>query len=155
MRYFPGGLLALILAGAVAACLASPLLYGQVPGGGNDPLAVWRETSPGMSTNAALAFYRLRSSSTAPNALHPRFQSGTNSQNSSGYYRSAPRGTGQRGIGSAAAGLPDYGLSSTRYATSKPFDGIQPAPTAFERYWPFLLEGRQDPHTGVIIWSLP
>jgi hypothetical protein len=32
---------------------------------------------------------------------------------------------------------------------------MRPAPTAFERYWPLLLEGREDPETGVVIWSIP
>ena len=156
MRNIPGGLIGFILAGAVAAFLASPLVYGQgTSGGGHDPLAMWRDTSPGMSTNAALAFYRLRSSSAAPNAIHPRLQSGANNRRAGGYYPSNQYQPNQRGVGAASSGLPGYGLSSSRYATSKPFEEVRPAPTAFERYWPLLLEGRQDPHTGVIIWSLP
>lgn len=148
MRYLPAGLIGLILAGAVAACLSSPQLYGQGNAGGNDPLAMWRETSPGMSTNAALAFYRLRSSSTAPNVLHPRLQ--PNGGNSSAYFPGA-----RRGPSAPATHLNGFYPPSSRQATSKPFEGVRPAPTAFERYWPLLLEGRQDPHTGVIIWSLP
>ncbi|TWU28214.1 hypothetical protein [Bythopirellula polymerisocia] len=155
MKYLPSDLIGLILAGSVAACFASPFLYGQGSPPGNDPLAMWRETSPGLSSNAALAFYRLRSSSTAPSVLNPRLQPGAKNQQSTGYYPSATRGRGQQGIASSSTGRPGYGLTPTRYATGKPFEGIRPAPTAFERYWPLLLEGRQDPHTGVIIWSLP
>jgi hypothetical protein len=39
--------------------------------------------------------------------------------------------------------------------TGKPFSNVRPAPTAFERYWPLLLEGREDPKTGVVIWYIP
>ncbi len=43
----------------------------------------------------------------------------------------------------------------SRLPTQKPFANLERPPTAIERYWPLLLEGRQDPETGLIIWQLP
>ena len=43
----------------------------------------------------------------------------------------------------------------SRLPPEKPFDNLQPQPNAFERYWPLMLQGYQDPKTGIIIWSLP
>ncbi len=59
-----------------------------------------------------------------------------------------------------AASLPGQGAQRyfpgvSRLPTQKPFANLERPPTALERYWPLLLEGRQDPNTGLIIWSLP
>ncbi len=43
----------------------------------------------------------------------------------------------------------------SRSPTQKPFADVEPQPNALQRYWPLLLEGREDPNTGLIIWSLP
>ncbi|MGI9430524.1 MAG: hypothetical protein ACR2NM_17825 [Bythopirellula sp.] len=43
----------------------------------------------------------------------------------------------------------------SRLPAEKPFANIQPEPTGLQRYWPLLLEGREDPNTGLIIWTLP
>ncbi|WP_168205064.1 hypothetical protein [Bythopirellula goksoeyrii] len=146
MRKLPSGLIGILLAGTVAACLLSQQLYGQSPAGGNDPLARWRATSPGMSTNAALAFYRLGGASPASNSRHPRFQPSTTATSQPAYYPSSPRGTGLPATG--------YSPSASRQAVSKPFEGLQPAPTAFDRYWPLMLRGEQDPKSGFIYWSI-
>jgi hypothetical protein len=45
------------------------------------------------------------------------------------------------------------GLNSP--SPSKPFANVRPAPNAFERYWPFLLEERENPRTGNVILTLP
>jgi hypothetical protein len=50
---------------------------------------------------------------------------------------------------------PGYPSSSYTQRVGKPFENARPAPTAFERYWPLMLEGRQDPKTGVVIWYMP
>ena len=52
-------------------------------------------------------------------------------------------------------GAPHYYPGVSRLPTQKPFANVQHPRNAVERYWPLLLEGREDPHTGVIIWSLP
>jgi hypothetical protein len=146
MKYIPPGLIALLMAGAVAACLASHRVYGQALPPGSNPVDVWRESSQGMSSNAALAFYRLRNNSTVPTPLHPRFQNG------------AGASLHVNGQSTPAGSLaPFSGRQTTVYRqpTGKPFENVRPAPTAFERYWPLMLEGRQDPKTGLIIWSLP
>ncbi|MDZ4657259.1 MAG: hypothetical protein SH868_06725 [Bythopirellula sp.] len=159
MKNLPPGLIALLLAGAVAVCLASQSLYGQGvygqqgtlpyrPGmaGRPDAVQVWREAAAmGLSYNEALALSRLRTNSTVPTPLHPRFQAGAGA----GLYQ--PTYSGHQGV----SVTPTYSTNAYRQPISKPFAGMRPAPTAFERYWPLLLEGREDPETGVVIWSIP
>ena len=43
----------------------------------------------------------------------------------------------------------------SRWPTQKPFADLERPASGLQSYWPFLLEGRQDPNTGLIIWSLP
>lgn len=43
----------------------------------------------------------------------------------------------------------------SRLPAQKPFANVQPEPSGLQRYWPLLLEGREDPNTGLIIWTLP
>jgi hypothetical protein len=43
----------------------------------------------------------------------------------------------------------------SRAQPPKPFTDAQREPSGLERYWPLLLEGRQDPNTGWILWRLP
>ena len=43
----------------------------------------------------------------------------------------------------------------SRLPPQKPFANVRPEPTGLQRYWPLLLEGREDPNTGLIIWTLP
>ena len=50
---------------------------------------------------------------------------------------------------------PNFYPGVSRLPAQKPFANIERPAPALERYWPLLLEGREDPHTGVIIWSLP
>lgn len=64
----------------------------------------------------------------------------------------APRTSPAR-TASAAQGLGTYYRTPAR--PRKPFSDIQRPPTGFERYWPLLLEGRENPRTGVIFWSMP
>ena len=55
----------------------------------------------------------------------------------------------------SSRGAPHYYPGVSRLPTQKPFANVQHPRNAVERYWPLLLEGRENPHTGVIIWSLP
>ena len=50
---------------------------------------------------------------------------------------------------------PHFYPGVSRLPAQKPFANIERPQNALERYWPLLLEGRQDPNTGLIIWSLP
>ena len=45
--------------------------------------------------------------------------------------------------------------AAVRPGNRKPFAGARPASTAVDRYWPLLMEAREDPKTGLIIWRLP
>jgi len=61
---------------------------------------------------------------------------------------------------STATTLPGQGAakfypSVNRLPPRKPFADVQRPPTGLQSYWPLLLEGREDPNTGLILWSLP
>ena len=43
----------------------------------------------------------------------------------------------------------------SRLPAQKPFSNVNRGPSGIQSYWPLLLEGRQDPNTGLIIWTLP
>jgi hypothetical protein len=146
MKHIPSVVIAWLLAGAVAACLASQNLYGQGLSNRSDAMQIWREAAMnGLSYNESLALYRLRQSATVPTPLHPRFQVGAGAT----VYR--PQQPTRYGV----AVTPSYPTTIARAPVGKPFANVRPAPTAFERYWPLMLEGREDPNTGIIIWSLP
>lgn len=113
------------------------------------PMQVWNQTSQGMSSNAALAFYRVQ------NVGRPVGQATAWPQYSRSpavvnypvvvNYPTSPYGENSY--------YPAAVSSSTQL--QKPFAAVRPARTAFDRYWPYLLEGHEDPHTGFIIWTLP
>jgi hypothetical protein len=146
MKHIPSIVIAWLLAAAVTASLASPSLFGQQPAQRPDAVQIWREAAArGLSYNESLALYRLRKNSTVPTPLHPRFRAGAGA----GVY------TPGRAAEYGAIAAPKYPTTIAGPRVGKPFENARPAPTAFERYWPLLLEGREDPKTGVIIWSLP
>jgi hypothetical protein len=165
MKHIPSDVFAWLLAAAVAACLASHNLYGQVgvpigapPSSGSfqtparpgTPASIWRDAAmKGLSYNESLALYRLRQSSTVPTPLHPRFQVGAGAGIYTPNSTVTPNGTKQQSF------VPNYPSNVYSQRAGKPFENARPAPTAFERYWPLMLEGRQDPNTGVIIWYMP
>jgi hypothetical protein len=150
LRHIPSDVFAWLLAAAVAACLASHNLYGQVAATRPDPGNVWRDAAmKGLSYNESLALYRLRQSSTVPTPLHPRFQAGAGAGVYTPNTAAAANRAGQRSF------VPHYPSNVYTQRVGKPFEHARPAPTAFERYWPLMLEGRQDPQTGIIIWYMP
>jgi hypothetical protein len=103
-------------------------------------MQVWNQTSQGMSTNAALAFYRVQ------NVGRPTMQTpGWPRYSQTPAVTSYPMPTT-----TARAYYP-----STVTPVEKPFAYVRPPATAFDRYWPFLMEAREDPDTGLIIWTLP
>jgi len=102
--------------------------------------AVYRLESMGRNVHLspAMRFHLNRSRATTPIASHAHPSSASTS----------------------ASNLPGRGTQQfypgvSRLPTQKPFANLERPPTGFERYWPLLLEGRQDPNTGLIIWSLP
>lgn len=133
----------LISVSVTVACLASTPAFSQGVAR-SDPLAVWRETSAGMSTNAALAFYRLRNSAGTPSSPVR-----LNGFRASQYEPPTAQRSG------AGTGLQSYYQATATPPVKKPFSDLEPEPTAFEKYWPLLLVGRQDPKTGIIVWYLP
>ncbi len=52
-------------------------------------------------------------------------------------------------------GARQYYPGVSRQPTQKPFANLERQPSGLESYWPLLLEGREDPNTGLIIWTLP
>ena len=146
MKNIPSDVIAWLLAAAVAACFASQSVQGQNLPNRPDPRQVWREAAVrGLSYNESLALYRLRQNSTATTPLHPRLRAGA----------SATLHSPARTTPHAATAVPAFPSSMSTQRVGKPFEEVRPAPTAFERYWPLMLEGRENPKTGVIHWSLP
>ena len=131
--------------------LAAESIQAQGVSSAASSMHAWRSTSRGMSTNAALAFYRVQ------NVGHPR----------QGNLGSLPA---VRAPGTTIYSAPYYAITTHRRVTTpttnyypnvsprddaKPFSEIRPAPTAIDRYWPLLLEAREDRNTGLVIWTLP
>ncbi|MEM8944537.1 MAG: hypothetical protein AAGD11_05075 [Planctomycetota bacterium] len=61
---------------------------------------------------------------------------------------------------SSAAKAPGQGAEQfypgvSRLPQQKPFSDLERPPSGLQSYWPLLLEGREDPNTGLIIWTLP
>lgn len=111
----------------------------------------WRQSSPGMSSNAALAFYRVqnaggvRRTASVPAPVMPRGRT----LYSAPYYSITNRRT-------VVDSPTPSATSVTRTAqASKPFDNLQRPPNAVQRYWPLLLQGQEDQNTGLVIWTLP
>lgn len=126
-------------------------------------IQTWRNTTYGMSSNSALAMYRLR------HVGHPNHRTvwrtapvtlGSRTLYSAPYFaittRSfvpqtiSPQATNPQPAAAQAAAAP-----RTAAAGNKPFSNLQRPPNAIERYWPLLLEAREDRRTGLVIWSLP
>lgn len=122
-------------------------------------LHTWRQTSQGMSSNAALAFYRVR------NVGYPNRQQGTGVpialQNRTLYSAPYYAITRRRGVAATIAPVapvtaPALGVTTRQTGiVSKPFVNLERPANAVERYWPLLLEAREDRRTGLVIWSLP
>lgn len=153
--------LILLMVGLAAAWATVPAAAQRSQRGGS-PLIDWREQSQGMSTNAALAFYRVRNTNrtypsqsvSAPQGLSPVSQPIATAPP---YYR-----------GNTYQPRPYFAIPAVGYAAppapgppagagfqTKPFAQVRPTPNAIDRYWPLLMERREDPNTGLIIWQLP
>ena len=158
MRFMP---FVLMLLGSLATSLS--VAAGAVAQGlpaAASPLQSWRHHSQGMSTNAALAFYRVYDPS-RPTALqqppivrrHPpraTAQSPTTYADSR-YYRRAYYSIPLVGYHAP----PVVSAPAEPGFQAKPFAHASPPPNAIDRYWPLLMQRRKDPETGLIIWELP
>jgi hypothetical protein len=159
----------MILAGCCVAWGAVPTdLRAQGVSSAAITMQNWRRASQGLSPNAALARYRMQSLG------HPA-QRSLSQRHPSGWHGTTLYSTPYYAVTTHRA-LPTRTTSyypSTRYSTSfspssstssstagtpmiqKPFAEIRRPPNAIERYWPYMLEAREDPSTGVVIWRLP
>ncbi len=142
----------IVLVGCSAAWWTAPIdLYAQGISSAATTMQTWRRTSQGLSSNAALALYRMQNvghPSQSSFALRRPTSLPATTLYSTPYYAV----TTNRAI----PGRPiSYYPTSNTQQTQKPFAGIRHPPNAFQRYWPYLLEAREDPHTGLVIWTLP
>jgi len=138
-------LCAMLMTAAVLVVGSAATARAQTPGvhSAAAPIQVWNHTSQGMSTNAALAFYRLQ------NVGRPA------SQPAAWPLYSRNRAVVDRSAGPPAANTYYPAANTAADPSQKPFASVHPPRTTLERYWPFLFEAYEDPHTGLIIWRLP
>jgi hypothetical protein len=117
--------------------------HAQAPSGHSAaaPMQVWNRTSQGMSTNAALAFYRVQ------NVGRPAMPPTAFPQ----YSRVPTVVTYPASPYTAHSYYPSTASSQMQ----KPFSYVRPPATAYHRYWPYLMEGYENPETGYIIWTMP
>ena len=150
-----------LLVGFLAAGLpATQRAASQGLAAGASPIQIWQQHSQGLSTNAALAFYRVRHANrpyqvmTATRA--PRYSTSVPMRTHANYnvttlyrrpYYAIPA------VGYAAPPVVDPPLEPA--FSAKPFAQVRHAPNAIDRYWPLLMERREDPNTGLVIWQLP
>lgn len=109
----------------------------------------WSPRRSGISPSAA---YRLGSMGTHVQ-LSPSLQWHVNRSQGAG---GGPPNPQQAAASSAPGqGAEKFYPGVSRLPAQKPFANLDRGPSGLESYWPWLLEGRQDPNTGLIIWSLP
>jgi hypothetical protein len=150
-----------IVAGCCAAWGAAPTeLRAQGATSAAASMQKWRLASQGLSPNAALARYRMQSlRHPAQHSLSPRHPAGWPGATlySTPYYAV----TTHRTIPTRTTSYYPTMASATNSAgvvtpgIRKPFADIRRPPNAVERYWPYMLEAREDPSTGLVIWRLP
>jgi hypothetical protein len=141
MRIF--SLIVMTVGSLATGWLSSQDLQAQVGHSAAAPMQVWNQTSQGMSSNAALAFYRVQNvgGPAGQTSAWPQYSRIPSTVN----YPTSPS--------VANAFYPTPNMTSVQF--QKPFAYVRPARTTFDRYWPYLLEGYEDPETGYIIWTLP
>lgn len=113
-------------------------------------IQTWRNTAPGWSNNARLGFYR--NQNVGP-ANQFRLYGGRTLY-SAPYYAVTTRRTVPRAFVSTATHNRNVVVNNAGQ-TAKPFTNLQRPPNAVERYWPLLVEAREDPRTGLVYWQLP
>ena len=141
----------LLMTGLLVGSMATVVeVHAQNVSSAATSIQAWRHTSQGLSPNAALAFYRVQNVGSPQQQASPwrRQQYGSSTTIYSAPYYTI---TTQRSVPTARSYYP----ASSTAQTQKPFANLQPAPSAIDRYWPLLLEAREDPATGLVIWTLP
>jgi len=146
-----------ILLGCLAVCWTAPVeLHAQRTTSAATTMRTWQQASQGLSPNAALALYRMQ------NVGHPT-QGASTLRRPSPYPSTTLYSTPYYAVTTWRA-VPQRPTSYYPTAnnpspdvpqTQKPFADVRTPPNAFQRYWPYLLEAREDPRTGLIIWQLP
>jgi hypothetical protein len=144
------------IVGLLATMLVGPVdVFGAGDSSAVTTMQDWKHASRGRSTNAALAFYRQQRLN--PSRSRSQYRSWRPDRSSSTIY-SAPYYaiTAHRTIPNFSSNpYPIRRIESHAAYPIKPFANARPAPTAVDRYWPLLLEAREDPKTGLVIWRLP
>ena len=118
-------------------------------------IQTWRNTGPGMSTNARLGLYRVQ------NATYPdqyRAFNGSPFRGRTIYNAPYYAVTTNRSVPRAFVSSSTYNeplIINNAGRTLKPFTNLRRPANAVERYWPLLAEGREDPRTGIVYWQLP
>ena len=122
-------------------------------------MRTWRRTSHGVSSNAALARYRIENLNARAQQSrarrHPAGWPGATLYSTPYYAITTSRTIPARPAAYRASSNPHYFPAGNGLQTQKPFADIRRPPNAIERYWPYMLEAREDPSTGLIIWRLP
>ena len=120
-------------------------------------IQTWRNTAPGSSTTSTLAYYRLRNVGSpdryrAANTYGPVWRGRT--LYNAPYYAITTNRSVPRGIYSSSRYTHNVPVTNSGQFV-KPFSGLQRPPNAIERYWPLLMEAREDRRTGLVYWQLP
>ena len=115
----------------------------------------WRRHSQGLSSSAALARYRIES-------LNQRVQQAKVRRHPAGFLGSTIYSTPYYAITThrtipvpSTSYYPTTGVTPFETQAEKPFADVRHRPNAVQRYWPYMLEAREDPTTGLVIWRLP
>ena len=146
-----------LVAGCCSLAIAS--VHAQGAKSTAQSLQAWqRHSSQELSSNAALARYRLdnlnqRVARTRVRRYPAGFP-GTTIYSAPYYAVTTHRVVPDRLAGRNTLANPHY-FPVDRTQTQKPFADIRYQPNAVQRYWPLLLEAREDPQTGLVIWRLP
>ena len=146
----------IVLVGCCAAWGSAPIdALAQGASSAATSLHTWRRTSQGLSPNAALARYRMQNlGHSVPRSFalrQPAIQPTTTLYSTPYYAITTHRTIPAR----PTSYYPTTNSAATGSLTPKPFADLQRPPTAVQRYWPYLLEAREDPRTGLVIWQLP
>ena len=138
---------------------ASAQALAQVKGSAASSMQAWRRHSQGLSSNAALARYRIadldRRAQQSYVRRHPAGFPGTTLYSAPYYAITTHRTIPDRSVGNYPSSNAHYFPAGDATQTQKPFNNIRYQPNAVQRYWPYMLEAREDPKTGLVIWRLP
>ncbi len=151
----------IVLVGCGAAWGMAPVeLFAQGVSSAATTMQAWRRSSQGLSPNAALARYRMQNlghpAQRSLSLCHPSGWPGTTLYSTPHYAVTTSRTLPARPTSYYPTTNSLTTNSSTgTLQTQKPFADVRHPPNAVQRYWPYMLEAREDPTTGLVIWRLP